>query len=195
MNRPHESDGPRTFAPVVQSPFIPPAEQLVVPYLTDADDQGFSPETIARASGPSAYSPPAEASALVLPPKHYARVNRLLLRLDYANLDVAAESSERWIDDVGICAGKEDWGFEVMGEMEMEMERERNGDGGEIGGMGPEGKGVGEAKTLDMELMRKKKRGAEGDGPLGAGENGINGAGESVNVLATGLVRKKPKVK
>ncbi|KAI4250367.1 MAG: hypothetical protein L6R42_008731 [Xanthoria sp. 1 TBL-2021] len=193
MNRPHESDGPRTFAPVVQSPSTPPAEQLVVPYLTDADDQGFSPETIARASGPPAYFPPAEASALVLPPKHYARVNRLLLRLDYANLDVAAESSERWIDDVGICAGKEDWGFEVVGEMEMEMGR--NGDGGEIGGMGAEGKGVGEAKTLDMGLTRKKKRGAEGDGPPGAGENGINGASESVNGLATGLVRKKPKVK
>ncbi|KAI4265152.1 MAG: hypothetical protein L6R38_009619 [Xanthoria sp. 2 TBL-2021] len=198
MSRPHKVDGPRTFAPVVQPPFTPPAEQLVDPYLPDADDQGFSPETIARTLGPPAYSPPAEASVLVLPPRHYARINRLLLRLDYANLEVAAESSERWIDDVGICAGKEGWGFEVVGEMEMQRERDGDGGGGgggEVAGAGVEGKGAQGVNTLDMGLVRKKKRGVEGDGPLGAGETGTDGAGGGVNVLATGLVRKKPKIK
>ncbi|KAL9032713.1 MAG: hypothetical protein Q9180_006344, partial [Flavoplaca navasiana] len=52
IKRPHASDGPGTFAPVVQPPMTPPAEQLVDPYLPDADDQGFSPETVARAIGP-----------------------------------------------------------------------------------------------------------------------------------------------
>ncbi|KAL8655821.1 MAG: hypothetical protein Q9226_002885 [Calogaya cf. arnoldii] len=192
MNRPHKSDGPRTFAPVVQPPFTPPAEQLVDPYLRDADDQGFSLETIARAIGPPAYAPLAEETALVVPVKHYARINRLLLSLDYANLDIAAESSERWIEDVRMCAGKEDWGFEVVGEMEME----RNGDGGDMAvGVGAEGTGVEGANTLDMGLVRKKKRGAEGAGEEGVNGNGADGINGGVNVLATGLVRKKPKIK
>ncbi|KAL8847929.1 MAG: hypothetical protein Q9221_007061 [Calogaya cf. arnoldii] len=198
MNRPHKSDGPRTFAPVVQPPFTPPAEQLVDPYLPDADDQGFSPETVKRAIGPPAYAPPAEDTALVVPVKHYARINRLLLSLDYANLDIAAESSERWIEDVGMCAGKEDWGFEVRGEMEVE----RNGDvgGNEVLDGGTKGKAVDVVKTLDMGLVRKKKRGAEGEVPVAAGNKGVNGNGADgtnggVNVLTTGLVRKKPKIK
>ncbi|KAL8883520.1 MAG: hypothetical protein Q9215_008181 [Flavoplaca cf. flavocitrina] len=187
MRRPHISDGPGTFAPVVQPPMTPPAEQLVDPHLPDADDQGFSPATVARAIGPPTYAPPAEETALVLPAKHYARINRLLLSLDYADLDIAAESSERWIGDVGICAGKEEWGFEVMGERELEVQGGADGGGAE--GAGEKGKGVEQAHTLDMGLMRKKKRGTEGDGSTVAEDT--NGG---VNVLATGLVRKKPKI-
>ena len=187
MKRPHASDGPGTSAPVIQPPMTPPAEQLVDPYLPDADDQGFSPNTVERAIGPPTYAPPAEETALVLPAKHYARINRLLLSLDYADLDIATESSERWIGDVGICAEKEDWGFEVIGE--MEVEGPGGVDGGGAGGAEGEGNGVEQANTLDVGLVRKKKRGAEGDGSTVAEDT--NGG---VNVLATGLVRKKPKI-
>ncbi|KAL8998916.1 MAG: hypothetical protein Q9169_002135 [Polycauliona sp. 2 TL-2023] len=197
MKRPHKSDGPNTFAPLVQWPETPPAEQLVDPYLPDADDQGFSPKTIARVIGPPSYPPLVEATALVLPAKHYARVNRLLLSLDYANLDIAAESSERWIEDVGICAGKADWGFEVVGEMESEMKTNGDGAGGGSLDGATDGKGVEQPNTLGAGLIRRKKRGPEGDGSLAAGGNGVDGNGVDgvVNVLATGLVRKKPKIK
>lgn len=128
---------------------------------------------------------------LILPAKHYARVNRLLLHLDYANLDIAAESSERWIDDVGICAGKKDWGFEVVGEKEVEMGG--NGGVGEAAGVGADGKGADGVNTLDMGLMRKKRKGeVEAPGDKRAEGNGTDGG---VNNLATGLVRKKQKIK
>ncbi|CAL8584186.1 hypothetical protein XPA_009791 [Xanthoria parietina] len=193
-NKTHEVNAPRKSAPVVQPPSTPPAEHLVDADLPNADDQGISPKKTPRTSGPPAHPPPAEALALILPAKHYARINRLLLHLDYANLDIAAESSERWIDDVGICAGKKDWGFEVVGEKEIEMGG--TGGVGEGVGVGAEGKGVEGVNTLDMGLMRKKRR-VEGDVPLAAGEkgNGPAGAEGGVNVLATGLVRKKPKIK
>lgn len=171
----------------------PPVEQFVDPHLPAADDQGFSPETVARTIGPPEHAPPVEETALVLSAKQYARINRLLLSLDYADLNIAAESSERWIGDVGICAGKEDWGFEVVGE--REMEDQQGVDGGGLGGAEGQGNGVEQANTLDVGLVRKKRR-AEGDGLGVAGEgNDGDGADGTVNVLATGLVRKKPKVK
>ena len=194
MNKPHKSDGPQKSAHVVQPPSTPPAEHLVDADQPSADDQGISPRKTARASGPPAHPPPAEASALILPAKHYARINRLLLHLDYANLDIAAESSERWIDDVGICAGKQDWGFEVVGEKELDMGG--NSGGGEATGVEADGKGVEGVNTLDVGLMRKKRR-VEGNPPgeNRAEGNGTDGADGGVNVLATGLVRKKPKIK
>lgn len=117
----------------------------------------------------------------MLPAKHYARINRLLLHLDYADLDIAAESSKRWIEDVAVCAGKESWGFEVVGEREMV------GGGGGGGGGGDVVEG---ANVLGGGLVRKKRRDGEGEGV----EVGKEGEG-AVNVLAMGLVRKKPKVR
>ena len=197
MSKPHKGDGPKKSAHVVQPPSTPSAENLVDADLPNAGDQVSLPGTTARAQGPPGHPPPAEASALILPAKHYARINRLLLHLDYANLDIAAESSERWIDDVGICAGKKDWGFEVVGEKELDMGK--NSGGGEATGVDAEGKGADGVNTLDMGLMRKKRR-VEVDAPLAAGEKGpegnrTDGADGGVNVLATGLVRKKPKIK
>ncbi|KAL8643516.1 MAG: hypothetical protein Q9210_007640, partial [Variospora velana] len=63
--------------------------------------------------------PPATRGTVVLPQKHYDRVNKLLLHLDYATLDVAIESTKRWVGDVGMCAGRQEgWGIEVVGEKE-----------------------------------------------------------------------------
>ncbi|KAI4231269.1 MAG: hypothetical protein LQ349_005715 [Xanthoria aureola] len=191
MSKPHKGDGPKKSAHVVQPPSTPSAENLVDADLPNAGDQVSLPGTTARAQGPPGHPPPAEASALILPAKHYARINRLLLHLDYANLEIAAESSERWIDDVGICAGKKDWGFEVVGEKELDMGK--NSGGGEATGVDAEGKGADGVNTLDMGLVRKNRR-VEGDAPLAPGEKG-NGPDGGVNVLATGLVRKRPKIK
>ncbi|KAL8929545.1 MAG: hypothetical protein Q9208_001214 [Pyrenodesmia sp. 3 TL-2023] len=121
--------------------------------------------------------PPSTRGAIVLPPKHYDRVNKLLLHLDYATVEVAAESTKRWIEDVAMCAGrKEGWGIEVVGEMPLPVL-----DGAD-GGQGWGGEAGGGVNVLAAGMMRKKKR-------VGDGEGG------GVQVLSAGLVRKKPKLK
>ncbi|KAL8724738.1 MAG: hypothetical protein Q9166_007777 [cf. Caloplaca sp. 2 TL-2023] len=136
-------------------------------------------------------------TTLVLPSKHYARINRLLLHLDYATLDLAAESSKRWIEDVGLCAERTNWGFEALGEKE-ELAADAGGGGGRQDGKGAE---AGEANVLGMGLVRKKKRDAETERERvavvgGVGDGDGPGDGEGVDILATtGLVRKKQKVK
>ncbi|KAL8787366.1 MAG: hypothetical protein Q9213_002249 [Squamulea squamosa] len=197
--RPYKSDDTQTFAPTVEPPSTSPRERLVVPHVSHAEDQGFEPEAVQQPIDPPDYGRPAEPSSLILPTKHYARINRLLLSLDYANLEIAAESSSRWIEDVGMCAGEEDWGFEVVGEKEMEHNGNAFSDGKVIDA-GTKENGVGEANILGMGLVRKKKRVVEGDGEPAVEkfmqqENGASGANSAVNVLATGLIRKKPKVK
>lgn len=125
---------------------------------------------------------------VVLPQKHYDRVNRLLLHLDYATLDIAVESTKRWVEDVGICAGRleEGWGIEVVGEMEVSVE-----------GGGVEGKGEnGGVHVLGMGMVRKKKkkkRGTDDDEETRDEADG-GGTGAGVQVLSAGLLRKKPKV-
>ncbi|KAL8798197.1 MAG: hypothetical protein Q9182_006870 [Xanthomendoza sp. 2 TL-2023] len=94
------------------------------------------------------YPPP-----LTLPLKHYTRITRLLLALDFSTPDLAAESSGRWIEDVGICTGRPGWGVTVIGEHEERGEgvvkKEKRGAEEEEGG-------VGAVNMLAMGLVRKK---------------------------------------
>lgn len=112
----------------------------------------------------------------------------------------------RWIEDVGICAGREGWGWDVVGQMKGAglLGLEGAMGGGEVGGrkegMGEVGTGVeaGGANVLDAGLVRKKKRAGDGEGDAGSaiGAEGRAMDGDTVvNVLSTGLVRKKPKIK
>lgn len=128
------------------------------------------------------YHPPNSRGTVILPQKHYDRVLKLLLHLDYATLDIAIESSERWIGDVAMCAGravggendermKDGWGIEIVGEKEAEVKSEGAVEGVNVLGV-------------------RRKRG--GDGEVQTGEAGGNGG---VQMLSAGLVRKKAKVK
>ncbi|KAI4241427.1 MAG: hypothetical protein L6R40_004603 [Gallowayella cf. fulva] len=169
------------FGPVGGPPEIPSALQPLDADTLHPEARASSPKTNAKITEPPTSPAQKKSSALMLPAKHYARINRLLLHLDYADLDIAAESSKRWIEDVAVCAGKESWGFEVVGEREMV------GGGGGGGGGGDVVEG---ANVLGGGLVRKKRRDGEGEGV----EVGKEGEG-AVNVLAMGLVRKKPKVR
>ncbi|KAI4126113.1 MAG: hypothetical protein LQ338_003918 [Usnochroma carphineum] len=125
--------------------------------------------------------PPSTRGTVVLPQKHYDRVNKLLLHLDYATLDVAVASTKRWVEDVAMCAGrKEGWGVEVIGEKEVPVE-----DGGrEVGG-----NEAGGVNFLGAGMVKKRKKVGE------EGGKAEDGGGGGVQVLSAGLIRKKPKVK
>ena len=119
--------------------------------------------------------PTSSRGEIVLRQREYNRVGSLLLRLDYADEKIAANSTRKWIDDVADRAGVEKWGKIVVGES-RNLSRT-------IAGInaGP--------TTLDAGLIRKKKRIAEEAhlSPKPANEE------IGVNVLSTGLVRKKIK--
>ena len=126
----------------------------------------------------SYYWPLTSRGEVVLREKDYQRVNKLMLHLDYANKNIAAESTKMWVNDVSVMAGKS-WGQSVVGNRDPEVVSqavvEQN------------------ATVLDTGPLRKKKRDnddVEGQAlPVG----GVSEKNE-VNVLSVGLVRKKPKV-
>jgi regulator of Ty1 transposition protein 109 len=93
---------------------------------------------------------------VVLDEKDYSRMTELLLRLDFANLDLALGSTERWISEVrygssGSASNR--WGSSVTGIKPFEV---RNEDG-KLG-----------VRTLNVGLVRKKRKAAAGDGGSGA---------------------------
>ncbi|KAK2059082.1 H3 K56 histone acetylation protein KAT11 [Colletotrichum caudatum] len=99
----------------------------------------------------------------------YKRVNELLLHLDFANLDIAASSTRRWISEVGIG---ESWGLEVVGRRETPA---------------PSSSQPTAAAVNNLSGLVKRKR--PEDSP--ATESGEPAS--KVNVLSTGLIRKKSK--
>ncbi|KAI4132863.1 MAG: hypothetical protein LQ347_002414 [Umbilicaria vellea] len=122
--------------------------------------------------------PPTSRGEVVLVEKDYRRVNDLLLRLDYADREIAVKSTERWINEVAIAAGLESWGVNVEGRMEPAIAE----DAKEV-----------KPTELNMMLVRKKKRvSAEADVQEGA-NLGCDTA-TAPKVMDAGLVRKKPKL-
>ncbi|KAL2062677.1 hypothetical protein VTL71DRAFT_5749 [Oculimacula yallundae] len=110
---------------------------------------------------------------IVVDESDYKRVTELLLRLDFANLELATSSSTRWINEVrsGAWGSTGDsWGQTVTGTKTLEVRAAA---------------GVTGVATLNMGLMRKKRK----DVPEPQSESN-----SQVNVLATGMVRKKAKV-
>ena len=112
----------------------------------------------------------------------YKRVTELLLRLDFANLELASSSSSRWISEVrsGTCGNtSESWGQTVTGSRASEIKEQKSAAG---------------VNTLNLGLVRKKRKaGMEEviDSPAGST---TNESGPKVNVLGTGMIRKKAKV-
>jgi regulator of Ty1 transposition protein 109 len=107
----------------------------------------------------------------------YKRVTELLLRLDFANLELATSSSNRWINEVRSGAWgsmSEAWGQTVTGTKAVEVQTV------------PAAAGV---NTLTMGLVRKKRKGA----PEETKEPAVSDTAPKVNVLSAGMIRKKAK--
>ncbi|KAM0149967.1 hypothetical protein ACHAQE_008779 [Botrytis cinerea] len=75
----------------------------------------------------------------------YHRINELLLRLDFADLDLASSSSKRWINEVRSGAGSmgDAWGQLVTGTKLTEITNKTSGAG---------------VTTLNVGLVRKKRK-------------------------------------
>ncbi|KAK2040599.1 H3 K56 histone acetylation protein KAT11 [Colletotrichum somersetense] len=99
----------------------------------------------------------------------YKRVNELLLHLDFANLDIATSSTRRWISEVGIG---ESWGLEVVGRRETPA---------------PSSSQSSAAAVNNLSGLVKRKR--LEDSPA----TGSDEPASKVNVLSTGLIRRKSK--
>ena len=127
----------------------------------------------------SCYWPLSSRGEVVLRQEDYEQVASLLLRLDYADEEIAADSTRKWIDDVAQRAGVKNWGYTVAGEF-----------------VPPVIKDVGNSANpavLDAGLIRKRKgppNNLEGSSDEPASVNGT----PAVNMLSTGLIRKKAKV-
>jgi regulator of Ty1 transposition protein 109 len=113
---------------------------------------------------------------IVLQDKEYKRVHDLLLRLEFAAPDAAMQSTQRWVEEAAVIAGRDShWGEEVVGTKSVDA----------VGSAeNPEG-----ARPLGTGLIRKKRKDVGPDHPdRSAGEGHQN-----VSTLSAGLIRKVPK--
>ena len=125
------------------------------------------------------YWPLSSRGEVVLTQEDYEKVGNLLLRLDYADEEIAADSTRKWIEDVAQRAGVKNWGFSVAGEFVPPVINDVGGSANPV--------------VLDAGMLRKRKGPADNlDGPSDQSSS-ISGT-PAVNMLSTGLVRKKAKV-
>ena len=111
----------------------------------------------------------------------YKRITELLLRLDFANLELAISSSQRWINEVRAGAWgsmNEAWGQTVTGSRIIETQNVAGAAG---------------VNSLNMGLVGKKRK-AGADEPKDIPPAGITSETPQVNVLSAGMIRKKTKV-
>jgi regulator of Ty1 transposition protein 109 len=111
----------------------------------------------------------------------YKRITELLLRLDFANIELAASSSARWISEVRSGAWgsmSEDWGQSVTGTKAVETPYVTDASG---------------VTMLNMGLVKKKRKAGADDEKAHPAAAETSGSTPQVNVLAAGMIRKKAK--
>ncbi|KAI9846224.1 MAG: hypothetical protein M1838_001361 [Thelocarpon superellum] len=109
--------------------------------------------------------------------KDYKRVHDFLLHLDFANQKIATESTRRWVHEVAVIAEltgpSQDWGEHIRGS--------------KVRGLAAQSRTI-KGNSVDASAMTKRKQdGRDESSPA----LGVEAGG--TNVLATNLVRKKPK--
>ncbi len=143
--------------------------------------------------------PTSSRGQVILSEKDYRRATELLLRLDFADEKVAESSTKRWIDEVAVIAGVRTWGQLVTGKKEWQPQ-ENTSD---------------KINTLNGTMVKKKRKPNTEGRELESGNEALavnsteqtnekfgnpvadraqDPTSSGVNILSTGLVRKKPKV-
>ena len=111
----------------------------------------------------------------------YKRITELLLRLDFATLELTTSSSARWISEVQSGtwgAMSEAWGQSITGTKAVESPNLAEASG---------------VTTLNVGLVKKKRKVDAEEKEDGLATAVANGPPPQVNVLAAGMVRKKAK--
>jgi regulator of Ty1 transposition protein 109 len=124
---------------------------------------------------------PESRGQIIVDESSYKRVTELLLRLDFANLDLATSSSNRWINEVHSGARgsmSEAWGQAVTGTKVVEVRTQAAAAG---------------VNTLTMGLVRKKRKGGPEESKEPPASFAPDTAPSEVNVLSSGIIRKKVK--
>ncbi|KAI9149584.1 Histone acetyltransferase rtt109 [Paramyrothecium foliicola] len=122
------------------------------------------------ASTPYYHWPPAGRGERIVDETEYKRIVELLLHLDFASLDKATRSTRRWVGEVGKGSSTGKWGYDVVGTRDIPSAAAANGAEGQ--------------PANNLSGLVKRKRGDT---------TSAEEAGPKVNVLSTGLVKRKPK--
>ncbi|KAH8656518.1 histone acetylation protein-domain-containing protein [Tricladium varicosporioides] len=111
----------------------------------------------------------------------YKRITELLLRLDFANLELTTSSTRRWVNEVRSGASGsmgEAWGQTVTGTSIFESPSATSATG---------------VNTLSVGLVKKKRKGLE-DPTNSKSAESVRETAPAVNVLGASMIRKKAKV-
>lgn len=129
--------------------------------------------------------------------KQYSRVNEMLLRLDFASIDVARRSTSKWLSETAVIAGVHgcDWGMDIVGTRELDsaasnMRGEKRKREARDLDFGIDGSVDSGPTTLNASLIRKRPKVTA---PMQAGLS-VAESMPAVNNLTSNLVRKKVKV-
>ena len=128
--------------------------------------------------------PAAGRGELIIKEKDYQRMNKLLLKQDYANLDIAKTSTETWLKAVSAVAKMDTWGHVINGRKEISIET--------ISATQPA------VATLNTGLIKKKKKrlNDETQEPTTEAKATGNETADTVGSVASGeeFVIKRPKL-
>lgn len=125
---------------------------------------------------------------LALTKEGYDKAMHTLLHLDFANLDVAIQSTSRWVSDVSSIGGvQSDWSFEIVGSAKLEEVAKNASSNSNLQ--------VNDLSGMAMRNKRKPEHRAVAEGHAVA-ETRLENAGHempAVNILGGGMIRKKIK--
>ena len=128
--------------------------------------------------------PTAGRGELIVREKDYQRMNKLLLKQAYANLNIAKTSTETWLKAVAAVAKVDTWGQVVKGRKEVSIET--------ISATQPA------VATLNTGLIKKKKKRLNDETQEAATEAKTTGRekADTAGSMASGeeLVSKRPKL-
>ena len=172
----HESGGSPILPLDYPQTLVPSSQTCLEPFTsTPIKEKQSNASALQPISTDHCYWPASSRGEIVLREREYNRVGRMLLRLDFSNLETAAESTDKWIKNVASKAGITEWGKTVIGERSVTPMAQQavHGDN--------------KPNVIGAGLVKKKKRPA--DLVANTDVNDVS----AVNELAAGLLRKKPK--
>lgn len=122
---------------------------------------------------------------LLVDESDYKRINELLLQLDFSTLEKSAVSTRRWVQEAGVGSG--DWRMTVVGK---QVPVAPGVPAAVTNGNNPSSQSSNGVNDLS-NLVKRKRAPSDADKVDDLTKDCTNTAG--VNVLSTGLVRKKQK--